>query len=311
MRALLKYLIVAVLWSSSLLFGNNFRGLPYFIKIKSIDFLESEPQDPSNPVEVCYQFSTTVPTFDYVNSVSQMQKEVKLTPRRTNSRPLGGDPQSHDIEFKYIFSQLNLYAYLNSKPDAFSLSNLLYFNSAIRSYAGVRKPLKLTSFVTSFRPLIELQYEWITTCEVIPFGKAFSKRYIQNLFSGPGPIGYLKGHGNFSFTIVTQTLISPTPVKLSFNSSSYRTPVFGTKELTKSDFRMIAFSHSINSLNIIKENNNENIINEFLNNNSEIVRIFQEKYHIKVELPMSVENLVSIIQKVSVMENHSVDSSRS
>lgn len=278
--------------------ATSFRGIPYFLKITSVDFINGADQ---NHAKVCYQFSSTVPILDYTDVASKLLNGVPVG-RRSPTNPRRGDPQSSGIRYVFTVFNFDVDTYLNSNFSDLALQNLSYINSSVRSFAGVEKPLMMTSSSVNYNDMTNPQYEWVNFCESIPFGKAFSESYVRNFFKGPGPIGYVSGSAQFDFKIVPPPFVSR-PLTITFNQSSYAVPVFGTSDLKTGDLRMISFSHFANSLIAIKENVDEKILNDFLREHQDIVTAFSEHYNIAIQLPIDVATLVEIIQRVSGVES--------
>lgn len=305
MKRIVACIILKLLLLGNLGWAASFRGLPYYAKIDSLTWREAA--GPNNFVDICYRFSTTTPIFDYSDLASKLLRGFPVTVMPSPIYGSHGDPQPSGIPFRFAVFGFTIVAYISSEATAFALPQMTFFNSAVRSFAGEAKPLDLKSHERSFQSMVYPQYEWVTTCETVPFGKAFSKQYVFNLFDGPGPIGHFTGRAQFSFNLFPPPMVSTQPIAVGLNGSEYAVPIFGRKPLSAGDLRMISVSHFINSLNALKANVDEGLLNSFLANHRDIITLFENHYRVNVQLPLDAEGIVALFHRIANLENPSAD----
>lgn len=297
-------LALTLTWEAS---ADSFRGLPYYVKVESLSFVAGANGEPENHVEVCYRFATTVPILGSSELASKRLNGVVVTRSDVDGVPaMNGNPQPEGVEYRLNAGSFGFLAYIKSDSRAFGVDQLQFFNSLIRSTGGVSKSLRPLSFSLTHTDMIKPQYEWVQSCESIPFGKAFTENYVRALFRGPGPIGYLTGSAQFVFNILPPPAISP-PLRIDFRESSYSVPVFGMNALGEGDYRMIALSHFLNSLTVVCNNLDATSLNDYLVSHEDVVHAFEAIYGIRVDLPTDAETLVSLYLKVAGIEGPSPD----
>lgn len=72
------FMLLAFVFMTCAAHTDSIRGMPYYVKLTSIQ-LKSMPRSPEKLVEVCYQFATTTPIFDYSDLASNVLNGVPVT----------------------------------------------------------------------------------------------------------------------------------------------------------------------------------------------------------------------------------------
>jgi hypothetical protein len=295
-------LSVWVLLQESTVMAESFRGLPYYAKVTKVNPQAGAYSPTHRLVEVCYRWSTTIPIMDYTDFASRKLKGLSVKRRDQDGGALSGDTQEFGVELKFRALGLDFYAYLDSERQEADASQLVFFNSYVDQEVGVKRPTVAQSFSVSYDGMFDPQYEWVDGCLRKPFPRGYSDRYVTSLFEGPGPIGSVGGQTAFLFRVFPPSFISRDPLTIDFLRSDFVSPLFGRSELTSNDYKTIALAHSINSLNVVREQLDEAALNKYLQSNQDIVRSFEEAYGVTVPMPLDADGLVRIIREVSSVD---------
>lgn len=284
----------------------SFRGLPYYVKVERVTIQPERNNDVQRFAEVCYRFAPTIPLFDYRDLASKMLRNDVIMPQPFMTYdPIEGHFQRSGVAFFFRLMRPNIdvIAFMNSAYTSFRLPQLIYFNSLVRGPVGYAKPFSLTQYQISHRDMTFAQFEWVTTCEAIPFAKAYSAHYIKRLFDQPGPLGHMAGRTQFNFNIHFHPINGWRPRSLQLREASYVVPVFGTSPLSEGDKRMIAVSHFNNSLNLLTENSDTQMVAEVTNRNRNLITQVEEYYHVDVVLPLTADGMVDLLHRIATQEN--------